>query len=60
VWGRRKAVRRKHSMRFESINFEIEVGQEEAVRWGRRAYFIRRQRRGRGRREFAPRKGGML
>jgi hypothetical protein len=33
VWGKRKAVGRKHSMRFEPINFEIEVGQEEAVRW---------------------------
>jgi hypothetical protein len=41
VWGKRTAVGRKHSMRFEPINFEIEVGQEEAVQWGRRAYFIR-------------------
>jgi hypothetical protein len=60
VWGKRKAVGRKHSTRFESINFEIEIGHEEAVRWERRAFFTRRQRRGRGKREFAPGKGSML
>jgi hypothetical protein len=38
VWGKRKAVGRKHSTRFEPINFEIEIGYEEAVRWERRAF----------------------
>jgi hypothetical protein len=28
VWGKRKAVGRKHRVCFEPINFEIEVGQE--------------------------------
>jgi hypothetical protein len=60
VWGKRKAVGRKHSMRFEPLNFEIEVGQEEAVWWGKRGFLERRQRRGRGKRELAPGKGGML
>jgi len=38
VWGKRTAVGRRHSMRFERINFEIEVRQEEAVRWGKRFF----------------------
>jgi len=38
VWGKRKAVGRKHRVYFEPINFEIEVRQEEAVRWGRRSF----------------------
>jgi hypothetical protein len=47
-------------MRFEPINFELEVRQEEAVQWRRRAFIIRRQRRGRGKRELALGKGSML
>jgi len=58
--GKRKALGSKHRVRYESLGFEIELGQEGAVRWGRRAFFIRRQRRGRGKREFAPGKGSML
>ena len=38
VWGKRKAVGRKHRVCFEPINFEIEVAQEGAVRLGRRAF----------------------
>jgi hypothetical protein len=33
---------------------------KEAVQWGRRAFFIRRQRRGRRKRELAPEKRSML
>ena len=47
-------------MRYESLGFESEDVQEEAVRWGRRAFFIGRQWRGRGKRELAPGKGSML
>jgi hypothetical protein len=42
VWEKRKAVGRRHRGRYESLGFEIEVSQEEPVRWGRRAFFIRR------------------
>ena len=51
---------RKYRVRFEPINFEIEIGHEEAVRWERRAFFIGRQWRGREKRELAPGKGSML
>jgi len=60
VWGKRKAGGKKHGVRYESLGFGSEVVQEEAVRWGRRAFFIRRQRRSRGKRELAPRKVSML
>jgi hypothetical protein len=53
-------VGRTHRVRYDSLGFEIEVGQEEGVRWGRRTFLIRRQRRGRGKREFAPGKASML
>jgi hypothetical protein len=54
------SVGMKYRVRFEPINFEIEIGHEEAVRWERRAFFTRSQRRGRGMRELAPGKGSML
>ena len=41
---------RKHRVHYEALGVESEVVQEEAVRWERRAFFIRRQRRGRGKR----------
>jgi hypothetical protein len=31
VWGKSQVVGRKYGMRFEPINYEIEVRQEEAV-----------------------------
>jgi hypothetical protein len=39
VWGKRKAAGRKHRVCFEPINFEIEVGQEGDVQWGRRLIY---------------------
>jgi len=60
MWGERKARGKKHGLRYESLGFESEVVREEAVRWGRRAFFTRRQRPGRGKRKLAPRKGSML
>jgi hypothetical protein len=39
VWGKRKAVGRKHRVRYELLGFEIEVGQEGDVRWGRRLIY---------------------
>ena len=54
------SVGRKYRVRFEPINFEIEIGHEEAVRWERRAFFIGRQWRGREKRELAPGKWSML
>lgn len=43
---------RKRRVRYESLGVEIEAGQKEAVWWGRRAFFIGRQWRGRGEREL--------
>jgi hypothetical protein len=58
--GEEESVGRKYRVRFKPINYEIEVGQEEAEWWGKRVFVLRRQRRGRGKREFAPGKGSML
>jgi len=50
VWGKRKAGGKKHGMRYESLGFESEVVQEEAVRGEREPSYISRLGRGKGKR----------
>jgi hypothetical protein len=42
VWGKRKAGGKKHGVRYESLGFESEVVQEEAVRGEREPSYISR------------------
>jgi hypothetical protein len=58
--GEEESLGRMRRVRYESLSVEIEAGQEEAVWWGRRAFLMGRQWRGRGKRKLALDKGSML